>query len=425
MNPVPEGICRRFTAEEIRNATNNFDRDLLIGDGGFGRVFKGYLDSEKTTPVAIKALKPNSSQGSKEFWTEIEMLSKLRHPHLVSLIGYCNDQRLMVLVYEYMAHGTLRAHLYHTHNPPLPWKQRLEICIAAARGIKYLHAGAEHSVIIHRDIKSTNILLDENWVPKVSDFGLSRLGPTSLSMSHVTTDVKGTFGYLDPSYYFTNHLSVKSDVFSFGVLLFEVLCARPAVDIRLEEEQHSLVLWARQHVKDGTLDQIIDPNLTGEIAPACLKVYQTIAVKCLRENRNERPTMAKVLQKLELALKLQENADAAAEEGIMFDGCEREEISLRGSGNNSGYSVKSCPAFWHKKPLSETEGLKFLSDRPRGFIKRPPSLRRLKGLFYAVFAYKSLPREKEQSLDSSSTCEHDLASESTWIEIMAHHQDQS
>ncbi|KDP27269.1 hypothetical protein JCGZ_19968 [Jatropha curcas] len=200
MNPMPEGICSRFTTEEIRNATNNFDRDLLIGDGGFGTAF----------------------EGSKEFWTKIEMLLKLRHPHLLSLIGYCNDQRLMVLVYEYVAHGNLRDHLDRGHNSPLPWKQRLEICIGAARGIKYLHAGAEHSIIIHRDIKSTNISLDEKWVPKVSDFGLSRLGPTSLSMSHVTTDVKGAFGYLDP-YYFTNNLSVKSDVFSFGVLLFGVI----------------------------------------------------------------------------------------------------------------------------------------------------------------------------------------------------------
>ncbi|KDP27268.1 hypothetical protein JCGZ_19967 [Jatropha curcas] len=160
MIPMPEGICRHFTAKEIRNATTNFDRDLLIGDGEFGRVFKGYLDSEKTTPLAIKALKPNSSQGSDQFWAEIETLSKLRHPHLVSLIGYCNDQRLMVLVYEYMAHGTLRDPLYQTHNPPLPWEQRLEICIAVARILHYLHAGDSHT-IIHRDIKTSNILLDE------------------------------------------------------------------------------------------------------------------------------------------------------------------------------------------------------------------------------------------------------------------------
>ncbi|KAJ9173188.1 hypothetical protein P3X46_016351 [Hevea brasiliensis] len=413
MKPQPEGICRRFAAEEIRNATNNFDRALVIGDGGFGRVFKGNIDSENT-PVAVKALKPTSSQGSREFWAEIEMLSKLRHPHLVSLVGYCNDERLMILVYDYMAQGTLRDHLYHTHNPPLSWKQRLEICIGAAYGIKYLHTGAEHS-IIHRDIKSSNILLDEKWVPKVSDFGLSRLGPTSMSRSHVTTDVKGTFGYLDPEYYFTNHLSVKSDVFSFGVLLFEVLCARPAVDMRLEEEQHSLVLWARTHVKEGTLDQIIDPSLTGKIAPESLKVYATIAAKCLREHRNERPTMSKVLRKLELALRLQECADAAAEVGILHS----ELSSLRGNRDNSGCIVHSCPAIW-KKTLSPREPYRFFSDRARvnNKLAKPSSLRGLRGLIFAILGYKSLSREKGQST-CSSTCEPDLTSEKMLIEIMA------
>lgn len=411
MKPLPEGICRLFTAEEIRNATNNFDRDLVIGDGGFGRVFKGNIDSENT-PVAIKALKPTSTQGSREFWAEIEMLSKLRHPHLVSLVGYCNDERLMILVYDYMAQGTLRDHLYHTHNPPLSWKQRLEICIGAAHGIKYLHTGAEHS-IIHRDIKSSNILLDEKWVPKVSDFGLSRLGPTSMSRSHVTTDVKGTFGYLDPEYYLTNHLSVKSDVYSFGVLLFEVLCARPAVDIRLEEEQHSLVEWARKHVKEGTLDQMIDPNLRGEIAPESLKVYSTIAVKCLRDQRNERPTMSKVLKKLEHALRLQECVDAATEEGSMHS----EQSSLRGSSSHSGLIVHSCPAIWQKSPR---EPCRFFSDRARVNNKRakPASLRGLRGLVFAILGYRSLQRDKGHS-PGSSTCEPDLTSEKMLIEITA------
>ncbi|XP_050227817.1 receptor-like protein kinase FERONIA isoform X2 [Mercurialis annua] len=383
--PLQEGICRIFTAEEIRNATNNFDRDLIIGDGGFGRVFKGYIDTENT-PVAIKALKPTSSQGSSEFWAEIEMLSKIRHNYLVSLIGYCNEQHFMILVYEYMAKGSLHDHLYHPHNPPLAWKQRLEICVGTAKGIKYLHTGTD-PCIIHRDIKSSNILLDENWVPKVSDFGLSRLGPTSLSRSHVTTDVKA-------------------------------LCGRPAVDIKLEDEQHSLASWAKKHVKEGTVDQIVDPNLMGEIATECLKVYSRIAVKCLHDQKNERPTMSNVLKKLEVALKLQESADFGADE----NGIETAELSLRHKGESSGGPVQSCPTFWPKNTSASKESYRFFSDRrarvDSKMAKKPPSLRRLRGLFYTIFAYKSLPSNQGQSRDCSS-CGPDLTSEKMLIEIMA------
>ncbi|XP_020538884.2 receptor-like protein kinase FERONIA isoform X2 [Jatropha curcas] len=278
MNPMPEAICRRFTAKEIRNATNNFDRDLLIGEGGFGRIFKGYLDSEKTTPVAIKALKPYSSLVSEQFWAEIEMLSKLCHPHLVSLIGYCNDQRLMVLVYEYMAHGTLRDHLYHSHNPPLPWKQRLEICIAVARVLHYLHAGDSHT-IIHRDIKTSNILLDENCVAKVSDFGLSK---SVVNIYAVSTDAA-------------------------------VLCARPVTNMQLNKEEVSLIDWARNCIQNGTIHQIIDPKLRGKIFPECLNKYVEIAANCVRRTGIQRLCMDDVIENLEFALELQQTADSEKE----------------------------------------------------------------------------------------------------------------
>ncbi|CAK9180615.1 unnamed protein product [Ilex paraguariensis] len=257
----------------MKSATCNFDDNFVIGAGGFGNVYKGHMDNSATT-VVIKHLNPSSNQGVREFQTEIELLSKLRHLHLVLLIGYCNDNREMILVYDYMAHGTLCDHLYKSKKPPLPWKQRLKICIGTTKGLHYLNTG----------------LIDAGH-------------------NHVSTMVKGSFGYFDPEYYKRQQLTEKSDVYSFGMVLFEVLCARPAIILDLPEEQVNLVKWARHCYKNGTLDQIVDPNIREEIAPECLKKFGELGYSYLRKNGFKRSGINNVLWGLEFALQLQEEAE--------------------------------------------------------------------------------------------------------------------
>ncbi|XP_024977853.1 receptor-like protein kinase FERONIA [Cynara cardunculus var. scolymus] len=305
--PLPSDRCRRFSLTEVKAATGDFYHDRVIGKGGFGQVYKGYIDNGTTT-VAIKRLNSSSKQGFHEFQTEIRMLSKTRHGHLVSLIGYCDEDGEMILMYDYMTHGTLREHLYNTNNPHLSWKKRLHICLGAAKGLHYLHTGANRA-IIHRDIKSTNILLDENWVAKVSDFGLSKLGPRDQAQNYVPTMVKGTIGYLDPEYYRTEQLTDKSDVYSFGVVLLEVLCARPVISRKLPDEQVNLAEWGKSSYRTGTLHKIIDPKVSGEIAPKCLRKFGGVAHSCLQDKGSERPVMEDVVGGLEFALQLQEAAE--------------------------------------------------------------------------------------------------------------------
>uniref|UniRef100_A0A3Q7EX35 Protein kinase domain-containing protein n=1 Tax=Solanum lycopersicum TaxID=4081 RepID=A0A3Q7EX35_SOLLC len=310
-----EHQCRQFSLDEMERSTNNFDPQLIIGSGGYGPVYKGEIDGGETT-VAVKRLKRGSSQGEREFWMEINMLSTHRHDNLLSLIGYCIEGHEMLLVYDYMPRGSLADNLYKMDRncSSLSWERRLKIAMGAARGLDFLHTSQNR--VIHRDMKTSNILLDENWESKISDFGLSKMGPGNESATHVSTQVKGTFGYLDPEYFQTNRLTWKTDVYAFGVVLFELLSGRPAVDMSLPEEQHGLVAWAKQCIREGEVNKLIDLNLAGPISSTCLKVFVGTAGKCLDDNPRERHPMSKVVKSLESALVFQQSADAGI---IPFD----------------------------------------------------------------------------------------------------------
>ncbi|CAD6258649.1 unnamed protein product [Miscanthus lutarioriparius] len=287
-----------FPFHVLQQATNNFDKELVIGVGGFGDVYMGVLKCG--TKVAVKRKKMASWQGQKEFRAEIELLASLKDPNLVDLIGYCDEENEMILVYEYMENGTLKSHLYGSDKPSLNWPERLEACVGAARGLHYLHTSSEKG-IIHRDVKSENILLGENLCAKIADFGLSKDGP-ELNETHVITQVKGTPGYVDPEYSHTMQLTQKSDVYSFGVVLLEVLCGRPAFDPKLPKDEVNLAWWVTGMLKNDQLEQIVDQKIVGTISPHSLMIFCNIVLMCLAENRVERPSMEEVLRDLEQEL---------------------------------------------------------------------------------------------------------------------------
>ncbi|KAI4352406.1 hypothetical protein L6164_006662 [Bauhinia variegata] len=314
-----EELCHRFSLAQLQKSTNNFNDSRKIGRGGFGYVYKACICIQGIAKeIAIKRFSRDSIQAFSEFQNEIELLCQLRHPNLVSLIGFCFEKDEKIIVYEYMANGSLHDHLVNKITVPLPWKRRVEICIGAARGLHYLHSGTKR-IIFHRDVKQTNILLDQNWIPKLSDFGLSLIGPLSMSKPKPTTldRIIGTYGYMAPEYYFNGTFSEKCDVFSFGMVLLVVVCAKDAQKIvpvdedgsESENSYENLASKVYNLVHEGMADEIVDPFLMGKIAPKCWKVFMDIAERCLLDEPNERPAMGEVEVELEHALALQEEAD--------------------------------------------------------------------------------------------------------------------
>ncbi|XP_017643355.1 probable serine/threonine-protein kinase PBL5 isoform X1 [Gossypium arboreum] len=291
-------LAQSFTFEELATATGNFRSDCFLGEGGFGKVYKGFLDKTNQV-VAIKQLDRNGAQGIREFVVEVLTLSMAEHPNLVKLIGFCaeGDQRL--LVYEYMPLGSLENHLYElpASRKPLDWNTRMKIAAGAARGLEYLHEKMKPPVI-YRDLKCSNILLGEGYHPKLSDFGLAKVGPIG-DKTHVSTRVMGTYGYCAPDYAMTGQLTFKSDIYSFGVVLLELITGRKAIDETRDRSEQNLVAWARPMFKDRrNFSRMVDPLLQGQYPVRGLYQALAIAAMCVQEQPNMRPAITDVVMAL-------------------------------------------------------------------------------------------------------------------------------
>ncbi|XP_057856009.1 probable L-type lectin-domain containing receptor kinase I.5 isoform X4 [Cryptomeria japonica] len=308
---------RCFAYEELKEATNNFETASVLGEGGFGRVFKGVL--KDGTLVAIKKLSSGGQQGDREFLVEVEMLSRLHHRNLVKLIGYYSnhDSSQHLLCYELVPNGSLEAWLHGPfgENRPLDWDIRMKIALDAARGLAYLHEDSQPCVI-HRDFKASNILLENNFHAKVADFGLAKQAPEGRA-NYLSTRVMGTFGYVAPEYAMTGHLLVKSDVYSYGVVLLELLSGRKPVDMSQPSGQENLVTWARPILRDkDRLEELVDRRLGGKYPKEDFVRVCAIAAACVAPEANQRPTMGEVVQSLKMVQHTGESHQTGERDGF-------------------------------------------------------------------------------------------------------------
>ncbi|XP_016167153.1 probable serine/threonine-protein kinase PBL3 isoform X2 [Arachis ipaensis] len=297
---------KSFSFSDLKEATKNFRRENLIGEGGFGFVYKGWIDENTFAPTkpgtgivaAIKKLKPESFQGHQEWLAEVNYLGQLHHENLVRLIGYCLEGKNRLLVYEFMQKGSLENHLFRKGVQPIPWIMRINIAIAVARGLAFLHS--LDSNIIFRDLKASNVLLDSDFNAKISDFGLARDGPTG-DNTHVSTRIIGTHGYAAPEYVATGHLTPRSDVYSFGVVLLELLTGRRVVENEKEGiPEETLVDWARPFLSDSRrILRIMDTRLGGQYSRKGAQAAAALALQCLNADPKYRPQMVNVLAALE------------------------------------------------------------------------------------------------------------------------------
>ncbi|XP_047334913.1 probable serine/threonine-protein kinase PBL10 [Impatiens glandulifera] len=305
---------KNFSFSDLKNSTRNFRPDSVLGEGGFGSVFKGWIDEHSLLAskpgtgivIAVKKLNLEGLQGHKEWLAEINYLGQLKHPNLVKLIGYCLEDDHRLLVYEFMPKGSMENHLFRrgSYFRPLSWKIRMRVAFGAAKGLAFLHS--EEAKVIYRDFKTSNILLDTNYNAKLSDFGLARDGPTD-DKSYVSTRVMGTFGYAAPEYLSTGRLTTKSDVYSFGIVFLEILTGKKAIDKNRPIGEQNLVEWAKPFLNNKKrMYKIFDVRLAGQYSPAHAMKAVNIVVRCLLPEPKMRPCMNDVVGALE---QLQEPRD--------------------------------------------------------------------------------------------------------------------
>ncbi|CAI0406811.1 unnamed protein product [Linum tenue] len=336
--------ARWFSYEELKKCTSNFSGSNELGSGGYGKVYRGMLSDGQI--VAVKRARQGSLQGGQEFKTEIELLSRVHHKNLLALIGFCFEQGEQMLVYEFMPNGSLKESLTGKSGIHLDWRRRLRIALGSARGLAYLHELA-NPPIIHRDIKSTNILLDQNLSAKVADFGLSRLVCDS-TKGHVSTQVKGTLGYLDPEYYMTQQLTEKSDVYSFGVVVLELVTARQPIEkgkYIVRQVRAKMTLEAEEEEEEDYcgLKDMIDPSIIAEVGTAgtSLRRVLELAMQCVEESAGDRPTMSQAVKTIEEILQeegVNGNSTSASSSATDFGiHC------LRGGGGGGGANLRQHP----------------------------------------------------------------------------------
>ncbi|KAI3975397.1 hypothetical protein MKX01_004484 [Papaver californicum] len=349
------GSAKTYSAGEIEKATNNFHDTRILGEGGFGRVYRGIMDDG--TNVAVKVLKRDDQQGGREFLAEVEMLGRLHHRNLVKLIGICIEEKARCLVYELISNGSVESHLHgpDKETAPLDWGSRIKIALGAARGLAYLHEDSSPHVI-HRDFKSSNILLEHDFTPKVSDFGLAR---TALEEGdqHITTRVMGTFGYVAPEYAMTGHLLVKSDVYSYGVVLLELLTGRKPVDMSQPQGQENLVSWARPFLtsKEG-LEMIIDPSLGSNVPFDSVGKVAAIASMCVQPEVTHRPFMGEVVQALKLVCNECDESKAGGSERSGQEDVSVADMETRASSDSSQLPDSSSHARYSIPDYSTSPG---------------------------------------------------------------------
>ncbi|KAL3532018.1 hypothetical protein ACH5RR_005539 [Cinchona calisaya] len=308
--------ARMFGIKEVKKATDGFSRKRILGKGGFGEVYKGEL--QDGTVVAIKSAKVGNIKSTQQVLNEVCILSQVNHKNLVRLVGCCIEAEYPLMIYEYISNGTLHDHLHGKYLTFLDWKTRLRIALQTAEALAYLHSAA-YTPIYHRDVKSTNILVDDDFNAKVSDFGLSRLACPGLS--HVSTCAQGTLGYLDPQYYRNYQLTEKSDVYSFGVVLLELLTSQKAIDFSRHDDDVNLATYVSQKANNGLIMEVVDKQLLGEKPSvkmmSSLKVFSELALACLREKKGERPSMTDVVQELKCIIEMVNQEDSCNEISVV------------------------------------------------------------------------------------------------------------